>query len=289
MGIRGLKPLLEVPSRTLLTLAGRVYVPGKALEDAMDIARGHAREGHGSTIGYFHGWHESAPDLADINRNIISAVAALQPKGYVSVKAPAFRYASDVLAAIVTKAMDDDALVHFDSHDAVTAAPTLACVAHAQELGAKVGLTIPGRWRRSADDADTAQSLGVKVRVVKGEWPDPLVPDLDPRSGFLEVIDRLAGRAEAVAVATHDPWLAREALKRLQAKGTRGEMELLHGLPKRSLLALAAELQVPVRFYVPFGIAWRPYALRKALQRPRILWWILRDSLAGLMSYRSDR
>jgi proline dehydrogenase len=102
------------------------------------------------------------------------------------------------------------------------------------------------------------------------------------RRGFLEVIDRLAGGAREVAVASHDSWLARDALLRLRAAGTPCELELLNGLPKRTMLALAAELAVPVRVYIPFGIAWRPYALSKLGDNPRMLWWLARDGMTGL-------
>jgi hypothetical protein len=67
------------------------------------------------------------------------------------------------------------------------------------------------------------------------------------------VIDRLAGRAGQVAVATHDPVLAAEALGRLVAAGTPCELELLYGLAAGPVLAATRELGVPVRYYVPWG------------------------------------
>jgi proline dehydrogenase len=108
---------------------------------------------------------------------------------------------------------------------------------------------------------DRAIELGLTVRVVKGQWVDREVPERDPRAGFLEVIDGLAGKAKGVAVATHDPQLARESILRLQASSTPCELELLFGLPVRRVLPVAAELGVPVRYYVPYGSAWLPYAL----------------------------
>jgi proline dehydrogenase len=120
------------------------------------------------------------------------------------------------------------------------------------------------------------------VRVVKGEWADPREPGRDRRQGFIEVVGCLAGRASEVAIATHDASLARESLARLQAAGTPCELELLNGLPRRELIPLAQEFSVLVRIYVPFGIAWRPYALSKLGQNPRIMWWLLQDALREL-------
>jgi proline dehydrogenase len=279
--------LLKKPLRLALNVAGRVYVPGHEVGDALAVAQRLAEQHMACTLGYFHGWMESGQQIADISCSIIDAVASLEPRGYISIKAPAFHYDPTILAAIVAAAREQGILAHFDAHEHATADPTLACVRQAVALRASAGLTIPGRWRRSPADADLACQLGIRVRVVKGEWADPDEPEMDMRHGYLQVIDRLAGQATDVAVATHDPWLARESLKRLQAAGTRCELELLNGLPKRTLLAIAQEFSVPVRVYIPFGISWRPYALGKVADNPRILWWLVRDSIVGLSRCRN--
>jgi proline dehydrogenase len=104
---------------------------------------------------------------------------------------------------------------------------------------------------------------------------------MNPSEGYLNVIDRLAGRARFVAVATHDPKLARAALERLRQAGTPCSVELLYGLPMKPALQVAGELDVPVRVYVPFGHGWLPYSLTQARRNPRVFWWILRDFITG--------
>lgn len=279
-----LRQLALAPLRAALNAAGRVYVPGGELADALAVAERLAASGRAATLGYFHSPADRPERIAGVSHAIINAVSGLRPPGYVSLKAPALRYDPGLIGGLARAAAEHGMLAHFDSHENHTAEPTLACVRHAVELGGAVGLTIPGRWRRSPDDADEACALGIRVRVVKGEWGDPAAPGLDPRQGYLAVVDRLAGRARQVAVATHDPQLARAALSRLRTAGTDCEIELLNGLPRREMLALADELGVPVRFYIPFGIAWRPYALSKAVQNPRIVWWIVRDTCQGMLA-----
>ena len=63
----------------------------------------------------------------------------------------------------------------------------------------------------------------------------------------------------------------------LLAAGTPCELEQLRGLPGRRTAAVAQRLGVPVRVYVPFGPGWWPYAVDKALARPHLLAWTLRD------------
>jgi proline dehydrogenase len=104
---------------------------------------------------------------------------------------------------------------------------------------------------------------------------------MDMRLGFLKVIDELCGRAATVAVATHDVFLAHQALRRLLEAGTSCELELLHGLPRRAAIRMAADLNVPVRFYVPQGKAWLPYLLNQARKNPHVLSWFARDLIRG--------
>lgn len=283
MRLTRLRRLLSPPLRGLLALAGRAYVTGPKLDDALRRAQRHAVEGRACTLGYFNPPEEAPAAVAAQTMSIADSVAALQPRGYVSIKAPALRYDPAALEAVLERCRERGVRAHFDSHDHANAEPTLACVNHAVDRGIPTGLTLPGRWRRSVDDAVFACALGVRVRVVKGEWPDPAAPEADAYAGCLAIVDTLiANGASEVAIASHDAKLAGEALRRLQAAGARCEIELLHGLPGRTLLALARERHVPVCIYLPFGIAWRPYAMRQARRRPRILIWLLKDLALGL-------
>jgi proline dehydrogenase len=143
------------------------------------------------------------------------------------------------------------------------------------------GCVLPGRWRRSLEDAGRAIDLGLIVRVVKGQSPDPAEPDRDAAAGYLDVVRALAGRARAVRVASHDPAVARAALALLKAANTPCELELLYGLPVGDMVALAREFEVPVRVYIAFGHAFLPYALASIRQRPSAIFRLLREAARG--------
>ena len=282
--------LLTRPLSLALQAAGRVYVPGWHLADALGHAQALAAQGFACTLGYFNSAQDTPLAVAAECAAIVDAVAALQPPGYLSIKAPAVGFDMQAAEPVLAMARERGMRVHFDSHDIGSAEPTLHCVAQAAALGVATGLTLPGRWQRSLDDLQRCFALGTRPRLVKGEWPDPQAPRADASAGFMALVEGcVAGRAAEVAVATHDPQLARAALRRLLDAGVRCELELLHGMPRQAQLAVAAELGVPVRFYIPYGIAWRPYALRKAGENPRILWWLLRDALAGAWQRDSRR
>jgi len=147
-----------------------------------------------------------------------------------------------------------------------------------------VGVALPARWRRSESDAAGLRDSAARIRIVKGEWADPEWTQVDVDSNYLSLIGRLAGRKAPVSVATHDPELAERALRILLDSGTPCELEQLRGLPARRTMAVARRLGVPIRIYVPFGPGWWPYALDKALARPHLLAWMVRDRFGSAAS-----
>lgn len=261
--------------------AGRSYIAGPELRDAMDTCRKLSSSGFGTSISF---WNVEADSPERIAQAYISALAALADAKlncYLSIKLPPLKFDHALVGKILERARSTNALVHFDSLEPEAADKTYAVIAQAKQSYPCLGSTLPGRWERSIKDADTSIDLGLHVRVVKGQWPDPNRPDLDPRQGYLNVIERLAGRARFVAVATHDPVLAQASLNRLKQANTPCSLELLYGLPVKPVLRVAQSLGVPVRVYVPFGYGWLPYSLTQARRNPRVFWWILRDLITG--------
>lgn len=241
----------------LVRFAASRYVVGDTADQAAAAAWQLTRRGYGSTICY---WDSGTEDPDAVALEYLRALeAAREAGGYVSVKATALAFRLELLRSLA----DRGVRLHLDAMAPDTVERTNELIEH---LPGDVGTTLPGRWRRSDADADWAVERGLAVRVVKGMWEGP--DDRDPRTGFLSVVDRLAGRARLVSVASHDRPLAREALARLRAAGTPCELEQLYGLPRAP---------APARVYIAYGTAWLPYAISRVRPRPRTFWWFARD------------
>jgi proline dehydrogenase len=202
----------------------------------------------------------------------------------ISIKAMVLNFDRALVGEVIRAGRDSGMGIYFDSRALELADRTLELVTESAGQHSAIGCALPGRWQRSLRDADWAAELGIGVRVVKGQWADPEHPNIDPREGFLAVVDRLAGRARHVLVATHDAPLARMAMRRLIDAGTPCELELLFGLPMRAAMRAARDLGVRSRVYVPYGHSWVPYALSWVRQNPRVLWWVLTDATFGRWS-----
>ncbi len=263
----------------LMQRAARAYVGGETLEDALAVARRLADEALPSTLGLWNSADDGTRRVADEYLAAIERLAAAGLDSYLSIKPPALVFDSELAAELAAAAQARGIRLHCDSHGPEVADASCAMMeAMLPHLSAsELGTTLPGRWSRSLLDADWAIERGFNVRVVKGQWPDPEDPQRDMRAGYLEVIDRLAGRARHVAVASHDVPMAAEAITRLRDAGTSCEIELLFGLPITQSLEWARENGVGVRMYVPYGREYNPPAIAQLPRNPRFLGWSNKD------------
>ena len=257
--------------------AARSYIAGPELGDALRVCTDLSGKGFNTTIGFWNGDDDPHDMVFSQYLSGIDAIHGSDMNSYLSIKLPAIGYSRQLLLPVVQKAKQEGIRLHFDALGPETADKTWSMIDDVIPSYNNISCTLPGRWLRSTKDADWAVERGLTVRVIKGQWVDPDAPDRDMREGYLSVIDRLAGRARHVAVATHDTWLAREAVTRLRTAGTTCEMELVYGLPSRESLELARELAMNVRFYIPYGNGFLPYCLSWARRNPRVLWWMFKD------------
>ena len=269
----------KAPLHALARQAARSYISGNRLHDALAVAGRLALNRLATTVGFWDGPGDSPAAVLAAYQEGVAALAEAKLDSYLSIKLPSLGYSPDLLGGLATRAAESNVRLHFDALAPETVDRTWACLDDCLPDRMLIGCTLPARWRRSPADADWAVARGLAVRVVKGQWPDPEAPKRDPRTGYLEIIRRLAGQARHVAVASHDLSTARQALEILSKVNTPTSLELLYGLPCRRQIELAREMGVPVRIYVPYGSAYLPYCLAQMKRNPRIAWWLLRDAV----------
>jgi proline dehydrogenase len=262
--------------RPVLSYIAKRYVAGESLQDARRVANQWAKSQIPCTLGY---WDNADDTPRETANQYLACIADMQAGEYISIKLTALDYSQLLLAELAELAEPRGVRLHFDAMDPESAEPTRVAVEQFCQRypNLSVGYTLPGRWKRSEQDAQWTVDHGLNVRVVKGQFPDE--DSVDPREGYLKVVETLAGRGRHVAVATHDVELAEQCVALLRERGTSHELELLYGLPIRKSLSSAKRLGESVRIYVGYGKAHLPYAVQKVLDNPTMLLWLTRDLL----------
>src|SRR5438128_12240774 len=205
---RSLGTLMRTCWRPLAKRAAKAYVAGPGLIDAVDVARRLNRAGIAGTIGFWNDERDRPRSVAQAYFDVCAAVAVDRLNCALSIKAPAVQFDAGLLNEVLERGRRTGLRIQFDSLGPESTDRTFAAIARMLPFPPGLGCTLPARWRLSLRDAESAVELGLHVRVVKGQWADPEGPEGDVRANYLAIVDRVAGRARSVAVATHDAALA---------------------------------------------------------------------------------
>ena len=82
-------------------------------------------------------------------------------------------------------------------------------------------------------------------------------------------------------MATHDPRMVRgalEAARELSVGPESFEFQMLYGI-RRDLQRMLVREGYRLRLYVPYGVAWYPYLMRRLAERPANLLFLARNLL----------
>jgi CelD/BcsL family acetyltransferase involved in cellulose biosynthesis len=250
--------------RRALERSGRAYVAGDDPDSALTCARQLAEKGVGVALGYWEAPDDTEAHVEAMSLAAIEGISRAGIDGYVALKPASLGR----IEPLLSRARELGVPVHLDSTGLDEADASWELL---EEIaGPDVGCTLPTLWGRSLADAKRARELGLRVRLVKGQWPDPDYKASDEAQRFLEIVDAVAG-ARYIGVATHDRGLAEEALSSLPGS----VHERMLGLPWRG-----RDLG-PTRVYVPFGHPYLPYATGRARRSPRVALWLARSVIRG--------
>lgn len=273
--------------RPLVASAARNYIAGDTIGQALHAAELLAARGLPSTLGYWDAPGESPDEVRDRYVEALRALAPSPLDSYLSIKLPSLDYDEGRVREVVELAAATARIVHFDALSIDSVDRTQHMIETLREHGDHLRYTLPGRWQRSLTDAEWVVAQRLPVRVVKGQFVDPADPQRDRRLGYLQVIERLAGRAKRVSVATHDRPLLEASLAMLKRAGTPCDIEVLHGLGWNGALQVARRYHVPVRVYIPYGEAYLPYCMAEARRSPRLLCRVLIDAVKASLWHAS--
>ena len=173
--------------------------------------------------------------------------------------------------------------------DMESSAHTGATLSLFEELWAEgrrnVGVVIQAYLYRSAADVGRLNTLGARVRLVKGAYDEPpavaFLRKRDVDAAFARLAEALLRDGVYPAIATHDARLIDRVAEAAAAAGIaadRFEFQMLYGI-RRDLQAALFRCGYRVRVYVPFGEEWYPYFMRRLAERPANLTFVLRNLL----------
>ena len=167
-----------------------------------------------------------------------------------------------------------------DMEDLSLVESTLRLQSHLLDHGLPAAVTLQARLRRTVRDLESVLTRSPAVRLVKGAFPRGPEDDHQGKAAiersYLSLARTMLSPPAREAglhpvFATHDDGLIGRVAGLAREMGVPQdgyEFEMLYGAHREGEQRLRAE-GYAVRLYVPFGVAWWPYAVRRVGEHPR--------------------
>jgi proline dehydrogenase len=269
------------------------FVAGQTVDDAVTATRRLVTDGLNVTLDHLG---EDTTDAEQAEATVTAylallralAAAGLTGNAEVSVKLSAVGQKLDEAMALTNArricAAADEAgtTVTLDMEDHTTTDSTLAVLAELRRDHPRTGAVVQAYLRRTEEDCRTLAAAGSRVRLCKGAYAEPEsvayqdVADVD--RSYVRCVNVLLAGDGYPMFATHDPRLIRIVDDRTRwhdRKAGEYEYQMLYGIRPGEQRRLAG-LGETVRVYVPYGVQWYGYLMRRLAERPANLAFFLR-------------
>jgi proline dehydrogenase len=274
----------------------RRFVPGEGVEDAVRATRRLVADG--LTVSLDHlgedtGDPEQAAAAAKAYLTVLDRLAAegLTPAAEVSMKLSAVgqalpgggeQIALEHAHLVCAAAERAGTMVTLDMEDHTTTDSTLRVLQELRRDFPATGAVLQSQLRRTEADCRDLATPGSRVRLCKGAYDEPEAAAYRTRAevdrSYVRCLNVLMAGDGYPMVATHDPRLIAIAGERARHYGREPgsyEFQLLYGVRPDEQRRLAAAGH-PVRVYVPYGVEWYGYLMRRLAERPANVAFFLR-------------
>ena len=290
-----------VPRRVVGRVAGR-YIAGEQLADAIGLVGRLAAVGKRATLDVLGEAARTPDEVAATVAGYRAALAALHagdlPSG-ISVKPTAVGLAFDAglcrasFEELAREAAACGRFLRIDMEASPTIDATLDLYRDLRAVGHdNVGIALQARLRRTLEDVHALAELKPDVRLCKGIYVEPVTVAFQEqaavRAAFVRALEVLLAAGSRLAVATHDEWLLGESLRIVGEAGLGPdgyEMQMLLGVREGRASQLVADGH-RVRIYVPYGVRWYEYSLRRLQENPAMAAQIAVDTVGRALRPR---
>ena len=276
----------------------RRFIAGETIEEAITCVAGLPAKGVHLTLDYLGESVTSADAAAKAAADYVGILEKIFASGIernISLKLTQLGLdvdratAVDNMRRILEPADRHGFFVRIDMENSPYTAATLGIVEVLWQQGHRqIGTVIQSYLKRSEADIRHLNTLGVRVRLVKGAYKEPKTVAFQKKSevdaSFVELMRLLLDEGAYPAIATHDPVMIDATKAYAKQKGyaaDRFEFQMLYGI-RRDLQTQLVKDGYRMRVYVPFGRQWYPYFMRRLGERPANVAFVLR----GIVSDR---
>ncbi|HHL72897.1 MAG TPA: proline dehydrogenase [Bacteroidetes bacterium] len=280
-----------VPKPIVRRVSSR-YIAGSTLGEAINTIRTLEQEGCCATLDIL-GEHitdkAAALEAVESYKQALQVIAAEGVDSNVSLKPTQLgltfgeEFCYENIRAVVEEAKKQRNFIRIDMEDSGCTSATIRIYDRLRAQYDNVGLVIQAYLRRSLQDIRSLFEGGkVNARLCKGiyiESRDIAYQDMEIiNANFTLLLEEFFKNGAYVGIATHDEklvWHALRLIDKYQLKPDAYEFQMLLGVDEQ-LRRIIVNAGHKLRVYVPFGVHWYAYSLRRLQENPKIAGYIIK-------------
>jgi len=269
----------------------RRFIAGETVPEAIDAAHIIEQQGLTVTLDLLGESVSTVEEAARATRAYIEMIGEIEKAGVgrnISLKLTQLGLdidratCVDNLRRILDAATPGGFFVRIDMENSPYTDATMEVFETVWNIGCRnVGMVIQSYLKRSKADIERLNTLGVRVRLVKGAYREPREVAYQQKSevdaAFIDLMHLLLRHGTYPAIATHDPAMiaaTKQFASAQQISKDAFEFQMLYGI-RRDLQAELSGEGYRFRVYVPFGKEWFPYFMRRLGERPANVGFVL--------------
>ena len=288
---KGIMPL--VPKAIAKRFASR-YVPGERLEDALAAAKKMNSLGMCASLDILGEYAETLSDAlkaAEAYKAALGAIADYKLDANISVKPthlglkinPEKCY--ELFDELCKKARSMNNFVRLDMENSSTTEGTLDLYRRLRKQHDNVGVVVQAYLRRTMDDVRGLLAEKTNLRICKGVYVEPRkisYKDMEIiNRNYMAILEMVLSNGGYAGIATHDErlvWQALDLIEKLNPSSSRFEFQMLWGVDDE-LRDILRETGHKLRIYIPYGVDWYAYSMRRLKENPRLAGDVFRSAL----------
>ena len=136
----------------------------------------------------------------------------------------------------------------------------------------RMGIALQANLKRTENDLKDLLQIGAKVRLVKGAYREnariAFKSKEDVDKNYVKLMRMLFQKSNEFAIASHDGKIIRKAQSLSKKYPRKFEFQMLKGI-REDLKSKLIKRKFVVSDYIPYGINWLPYSIRRIKERKR--------------------
>ncbi|MBA2938356.1 proline dehydrogenase [Paenibacillus sp. CGMCC 1.16610] len=268
------------------------FVAGETIQQSIEAVRGLNQDGRIATLdhlGEFVFSEAEAVESADMCIQTLDAIAQAGVTSNLSLKMTSLgldisrELCVSNMRRILDRARMHGNFVRIDMEDYAHCQVSLDIYRELRKDYDNVGIVIQAYLFRTMQDIDDLHELGANLRLVKGaykESPQVAFPEKSAvDDNYKKIIQKHLLNGHYTAIASHDEAIINFTKHFVKANGISGdqfEFQMLYGICEDLQKQLVKE-GYRVRIYVPYGVDWFGYFMRRLAERPANVWFVLKN------------